>query len=226
MVGHLEQTRTQQRRAREHPGLSRQLRITGQQRHTAGMADPQHQRRVVGLARRILEGAARRWTDDLDEGSAQLELLPGHRMLDRNAPFGDQLPDLVRLGQVGRDRVLPERVDGNGPQHGRDTADVVEMRVRDHQQVEVVDSALTQPSGRTIVAAGVDEDPRAVLGLHEDRVTLTDIDRGDDQPRDRWDPRRQHDGEGQHHRDRSGHEAGPTRRPRQPRDEDDRCQQE
>lgn len=81
------------------------------------------------------------------------------------------------MRQLGRQGPQPHRAHRDGPEHGRNAADVVEVRVGDDEQVEVAPAMVTQPPSGGVVLASVDQDARG-RGLHQERVALSDVDRG------------------------------------------------
>ena len=130
--------------------------------------------------------------------------LPGHGFDDRDVAHGGGLPDLFLERGVGVDGAHPHRPDRHARQHGRQAGGVIGVRVAEHHQVQAGDAATSQPRGHLVlVRAPVDQDPRAAP-LDQDRIALSDVDRGDREHR-RGGPgnRHQQDAGNRRHRQRS-----------------------
>ncbi|HWB71254.1 MAG TPA: hypothetical protein VG452_03485 [Egibacteraceae bacterium] len=83
VVGHLEHERPQSLRVTQQRALRLGLRVPREQHVPGRVADTQHHRVVVGLARGPAVG---RRPEHLDGRPAQPEPLPGAQRLDRDAP--------------------------------------------------------------------------------------------------------------------------------------------
>jgi hypothetical protein len=69
-------------------------------------------------------------------------------------------------------------------EHIDESRRVVLVRVRQHDEVEGSDPGTPEPPRSTVVRPTVEEHT-GIRGLHQERVSLSDIDRGDDQRPDR-----------------------------------------
>jgi hypothetical protein len=166
------------------------LDVAGHQHPQPVPGREDHERAVVQLARRPPVGTAAIRGEHLEVQVADDRDVPRRRRPHGHLPGGSHRHELGRLGEVGRDRPVPDRPDGDRPHHVRGPADVVEVPVGHHQQVEVPAPVRAQPPRRGPVLARVDEDPRAGR-LDQERIALTHVDGGD--------------GQGPH-RETSGHE--------------------
>jgi hypothetical protein len=159
-------------------GLGRQLDVAGCEHAPTCVGDPHDDRRVVEFAAGPTVRTAGRRVEDLDRHVSEGGDLAGHRGADRDAALPGHLDHLGGLRQLGRDRPVPDRVHPQAPQHVGHPTDMVQVRVGDHDKVEMAAPVATQPGGRGVVFPGVHEDA-GVRGLDQERVTLADVDRRD-----------------------------------------------
>jgi hypothetical protein len=163
------------RPASEQILLAGTFHVAGEQGASAAVRDAQDRRGVVQLARRMAERPAARWMEDLDLQVTDHDHTADARHLDVHAPTGGHREHLVHLGQLGRLGSVPHRTHPHALEHGGHTTDVVEVRVGHDQHVEPPSAVAAQPTRRSVIAAGVDEQSSA-RRLDQERVPLSDVD--------------------------------------------------
>jgi hypothetical protein len=131
-----EQVDVELRRRAEQVGLRRPLRVAGEQHPAAAGGRTQHERGLVQLAALVPVGAPWRRTEHLERQRADRDPIARGDVAHRHVSLGGHRQQLGDLGQLGRDRAVPDRAHVESPQHRRGAADVVEMTVADHQQIE------------------------------------------------------------------------------------------
>lgn len=140
-------------------GLRLASDVAREQHPGAAVEHPQHQRGLVALAAGEPVGPAGRGMQHLDGQVTEVD----PRALDRG-PHGHPASrrccsQLAAGGRLGGQRPHPQRPHTHPPQHLGDPADVVEIRVGDHHQIEVAAAMPTQPPRGGPVGAGIDQDP-------------------------------------------------------------------
>jgi len=181
VVGDLEDVRA---KARPEPFVEQLmlllgLRVAGQQDRHAATGRPQHNAVVVRVRPRPRERP--RWAYHA-QIEPSLDVRPTSARRDhRDRPAGGSLPDRPRAR-----RGLVEDRDQNAvhpttPQHAGDTADVVGMKMGDHEPRHRVDAQPAKtPVNGSRFGAGVDDDRLARSHGQHHRVALADIARDHD----------------------------------------------
>ena len=204
MVGHLQDPGAEEVGPPEEVVLSGDLDVAGEQHGPAVVADPQHERGVVQFAVGSAVRAPGGRGEDVDDEFADHGLLPGLRLMHRDVAGHGSGADAVLVLGVFRHRPVPQRPDRHVPEHPVDARDVVGVRMAEDEQVDP-DAPASKPAPRRVVPADVDENPHTAP-LDQDRVPLTDIDRGHGQD-GRQTRRQRYEARQQHHRRR--HSCGP-----------------
>jgi hypothetical protein len=169
--------------------LDWRLRIPGQQRGEAAVAEQHHDRAVVDVAFgqwRGRIGLAR--VQDLDRrGRIQCERLP--RAAERSVQhrFGGRLGQEMVVGRILEcDAGVEEGTNAESFEHADQAGDVILVRVAEHQNVDPmgverqVRAQATQ--GQLRIGTAVDEHRGAGGRLDQDRVALADVEHGQVQP--------------------------------------------
>ncbi len=162
-------------------GLGLALDVTREQHPGPAVGDPQHEGGLVALAAREAVRAAGWRMQDLDREVTEVDGGPLDRCADGHAARRRLRQQPGGRGQPGGQRPGPHRPDAHPPQDLGDTADVIEMGMGDHHQIEMTTAMPTQPARCGPVLTGVDQHagPRR---LHEERIALADVDRRHPQP--------------------------------------------
>ncbi len=163
------------------------LAVAGQQRAPPRPARAHHQRRLVEFAARVPVGTAGWRTEHLEVEVADAG--PGGC---GDLPHGGagrcgRRVEAVDGGDRRRRGRSPDRRDVRPLEDGDGTADVVEVAVGDHHEVEPHVAVPCEPTGGGGTLPGVDQHPRAGCAQQE-RIPLPDVDRGDREGRGRCQP--------------------------------------
>ena len=218
VVGDLEEPAPQRGRALEQVALRSPLDVAGQQRGTAGVAGAHDDRGLVLLGVGTDVRTPRRRGEHLERQRPDGRAVTRDRDHHRDAGQLGSPDRVVRARELRRQGRGPHRADSSLPEHGRGAVDVVGVRVREHEQVEVAAATRTQPTRRTPVATGVEQHTR-VRCLDQHRVALPDVYRGDDEAAQRG---RQDDAHERHDHGGGEQRGQPTGRSQQPQRDDHR----
>jgi hypothetical protein len=161
----------------EQVGLGSHLDVAGGEDAPTVVADPHHDRGVVELAARPAVRTAWRRVEDLDGHVPNHRELTRDRGADGHATVLRNLDHLGSLGEVRRERSVPDGADAEVAEDVRYAADMVEVRVGHDHQVEVAPTVAPEPRRRRLVLTGVDQDARP-WGLDQEGVSLPDVDGG------------------------------------------------
>jgi hypothetical protein len=212
--------------AGEQIGLGGALDVTGDQQHRVPVGDPHHVGRLVELAARETVGPSRRRMQHLKVQVPEPQRVARTRGVHRHAAVGRDLPQRGEFGQLRRDvGVGPHRGDPQPSQHRGHPADVIEVGVADHREIEPSTPVRAQPAGGGVVGTGIDEHA-GTRGFDEQRVALPDVDGREREPGRRTAAQQARDGrQGQGHRERGREASGcdrPTAREQPPAPEQQR----
>lgn len=150
------------------------------------MVDPEDEGVLVQGTASEPVGVAWRGMEHFDPQITDRRNLSGGRGPHRDGPVGRERQQLVRMRQFGGQGRHPQHVDVEGFEDGGHTADMVEVGVAHHREVEVAAAVAPQPAGGGFVLPGIDQD--AGTGrFDQERVALPDVDGGHGETR-RWNP--------------------------------------
>ena len=168
VVGHLhdvEAARSHRVEALRERDLRRLAEVAEEERARLRTVDGEDDARVVARPR------PRLGPEDPPSEAAELAVPAGPGFDRRHAAVGECTERPARAGAVGR--AVQDGVDALG--HGRDAPDVVRVPVREHEQIDAVDSGeLEAAPERGRLGAGVDQH-RAPLGSEQYGVALPDV---------------------------------------------------
>lgn len=133
MVRHLQQAGGQEVGAPEQVALPGDLDVTGEQDRPAVVADPQDERGVVQFAVGPPVGAAGGRGEDVDGEFADHGALACLGLVYRDATSTGGWADPFLLAVVFRHRTVPERPDGDLPEHAVDAPDVIGVRMAEDE---------------------------------------------------------------------------------------------
>ncbi|MEY3019720.1 MAG: hypothetical protein RLZZ272_704 [Actinomycetota bacterium] len=158
--------------------LRARLGVTREQHPTAGVARPQHDRRLVRFAPSVGERAPGWWREHLQGEIGEDDRATGDRDDHRHASGRGRLARSHRVRSIRPDGRHPHGTHRDPLQDRRGTADMVRMGVRDDEEVDAAPILPYEPVRCTVVLPRIDEDPDPG-GLEEQRVPLADVDRGE-----------------------------------------------
>src|SRR6266478_7490129 len=167
--------------------LARSAQVTRQQQREAAPVEAQYERLLVlPKGRRLVEGEGPVGVENGQERRAEPEPLPSHE----GAPTGARaLHGAQRvLGAGDPAPVLPEFAHAKAREHGTQSARVIGIRMRERHRVEPGRGTIPEKwrehalANVEPVAAGgppVDEEPRALGQLDQNRVALSHVEESD-----------------------------------------------